>query len=153
AGALPWCEMLPPGKQSEWAPEPFRRALREAGRNPAATPLNVGWRTDADAHTTRYFPVSSCRVGPLVFRLKVPISRAADGPRGLTSGLRSFGSVTSSQNRLAISGGRLGRVHAWLDHGLPEYWGYSATMVSNGPRSLAMTGRRFSRNCDPCRPP
>jgi hypothetical protein len=36
------------------------------------------------SHTTRYLPVTSCGVGPLVLRLKVPISRAADGPNGLT---------------------------------------------------------------------
>src|SRR5262245_14536919 len=31
------------------------------------------------SHTTRYLPVTSCGVGPLVLRLKVPISRAAEG--------------------------------------------------------------------------
>jgi hypothetical protein len=30
---------------------------------------------------------------------------------------------------------------------------YSAAMVSNGPSSLATTARRFSRNCEACRPP
>ena len=35
------------------------------------------------SHTTTYFPVTSCGVGPLVFKLKVPIARAAEGPRGL----------------------------------------------------------------------
>ena len=30
---------------------------------------------------------------------------------------------------------------------------YSAAMVSNGPRSLATSARRFSRNCEACRPP
>src|SRR5712691_9256064 len=32
------------------------------------------------SHTTRYLPVTSCGVGPLVLRLKVPISRTAEGP-------------------------------------------------------------------------
>jgi hypothetical protein len=34
-------------------------------------------------HTTRYLPVTSCGVGPLVLRLKVPISRSAEGPEWL----------------------------------------------------------------------
>jgi hypothetical protein len=38
------------------------------------------------SHTTTYFPVTSCGVGPLVFRLNVPISRAAEGPSGLPGG-------------------------------------------------------------------
>src|SRR5262245_41062929 len=37
------------------------------------------------SHTTTYLPEISRGVGSLVFRLKVPISRAADGPSGLTS--------------------------------------------------------------------
>src|ERR1700730_18678737 len=48
------------------------------------------------SQTTTYFPLTSCGVGPLVFRLKVPISRAAEGPSGLTSRVVSFGSLTCS---------------------------------------------------------
>src|SRR5258705_2212855 len=48
------------------------------------------------SQTTTYFPVTSCGVGPLVFRLKVPISRAAEGPSGLTSRVVTFGSLTCS---------------------------------------------------------
>src|SRR5262249_16000386 len=48
------------------------------------------------SHTTRYLPVTSFGIGPLVLRLKVPISRAADGPSGLTSRVVSFGSLTCS---------------------------------------------------------
>src|SRR5215472_5188328 len=48
------------------------------------------------SHTTRYLPVTSCGVGPLVLRLKVPISRAAEGPSGFTSRVVSFGSLTCS---------------------------------------------------------
>jgi hypothetical protein len=36
------------------------------------------------SHTTRYLPVISCGVGPLVLRLKVPISRAAEDPSGVS---------------------------------------------------------------------
>src|SRR5262245_49787944 len=46
------------------------------------------------SHTTRYLPVTSFGIGPLV--LKVPISRAAEGPSGLTSRVVSFGSLTCS---------------------------------------------------------
>src|SRR6266480_4830059 len=48
------------------------------------------------SHTTTYLPVTSFGVGPLVLRLKVPISRAAEGPSGLTSRVVSFGSLTCS---------------------------------------------------------
>src|SRR6202171_5647689 len=48
------------------------------------------------SQTTTYFPVTSCGVGPLVFRLKVPISRAAEGPSDLTSRVVTFGSLTCS---------------------------------------------------------
>src|SRR5215813_15669893 len=48
------------------------------------------------SHTTRYLPATSRGVGPLVFRLKVPISRAAEGPSCLTSRVVSFGSLTCS---------------------------------------------------------
>src|SRR5262249_21962062 len=48
------------------------------------------------SHTTRYLPVTSCGVGPLVLRLKVPISRAAEGPSGFTSRVVNFGSLTCS---------------------------------------------------------
>src|SRR5262249_6364772 len=48
------------------------------------------------SHTTRYLPVTSCGVGPLVLRLKVPLSRAAEGPSGLTSRVVNFGSLTCS---------------------------------------------------------
>src|SRR6266480_3163855 len=48
------------------------------------------------SQTTTYLPVTSCGVGPLVFRLKVPISRAAEGPSGLTSRVVTFGSLTCS---------------------------------------------------------
>src|SRR5262245_12546516 len=48
------------------------------------------------SHTTRYLPVTSFGVGPLVLRLKVPISRAAEGPSGLTSRVVNFGSLTCS---------------------------------------------------------
>src|SRR5262245_1585569 len=48
------------------------------------------------SHTTRYLPVTSFGVDPLVLRLKMPISRAADGPSGLTSRVVSFGSLTCS---------------------------------------------------------
>jgi hypothetical protein len=40
--------------------------------------------------------VTSCGVGTLVLRLKVPISRAAEGPSGLTSRVISFGSLICS---------------------------------------------------------
>ena len=46
------------------------------------------------SQTTTYFPVTSCGVVPLVFRANVPISRAAEGPSGLTSTVVSFGSPT-----------------------------------------------------------
>src|SRR5262249_11214970 len=48
------------------------------------------------SHTTRYLPVTSCGRGPLVLRLKVPISRAAEGPSALTSSVVSLGSLTCS---------------------------------------------------------
>src|SRR5262245_61274875 len=48
------------------------------------------------SHTTRYLPVTSFGIGPLVLRLKVPISRAAEGPSGLTSRVVSFGSLNCS---------------------------------------------------------
>jgi hypothetical protein len=48
------------------------------------------------SHTTTYLPVTSCGVGPLVLRLKVPISRAAEDPSGLTSSVVSFASLTCS---------------------------------------------------------
>src|SRR6201985_3688864 len=48
------------------------------------------------SQTTTYFPVTSWGVGPLVFRLKVPISRAAEGPSDLTSRVVSFGSLICS---------------------------------------------------------
>src|SRR5437868_5062365 len=48
------------------------------------------------SQTTTYFPVTSCGVGPLVFKLKVPISRAAEGWSGLTSRVTTFGSLTCS---------------------------------------------------------
>src|SRR5207244_5158726 len=47
-------------------------------------------------HTTRYLPVISCGFGPLLLRLKVPISRAEEGPSGLTSRVVSLGSLTFS---------------------------------------------------------
>src|SRR4029079_6162435 len=50
----------------------------------------------ACAQKTTYFPITSCGVGPLVFRANVPISRAAEGPSGLTSMVVSFGSPTCS---------------------------------------------------------
>src|SRR6516164_11097546 len=42
------------------------------------------------SQTTTYFPVTSCGFGPLVLKLKVPISRAAEGPSDLTSRVMSF---------------------------------------------------------------
>src|SRR6266568_6941756 len=48
------------------------------------------------SHTTTYLPVTSCGAGPLVFKLKVPISRAAERPNGLTSRVVTFGSLTWS---------------------------------------------------------
>src|ERR1700730_2004888 len=48
------------------------------------------------SHTTTYLPVTSCGVGPLVFRLNVPISRAAEFPSRLTSRVVTFGSPTCS---------------------------------------------------------
>jgi hypothetical protein len=48
------------------------------------------------SQTTTYFPVTSFGVGPLVFGLKIPISRAAEEPSSLTSGVVSFGSLTCS---------------------------------------------------------
>src|SRR5215203_3339305 len=48
------------------------------------------------SHTTTYLPVPSCGVAPLVFRLKVPISRAADGPIALTSTAVNLRSLTCS---------------------------------------------------------
>src|SRR5215212_2901485 len=48
------------------------------------------------SHTTTYLPVISRGVAPFALRLKVPISRAAEDPKGLTSPIVSFGSATSS---------------------------------------------------------
>src|SRR3954471_25092150 len=48
------------------------------------------------SQTTTYLPVTSLGSGPLVFRLYIPISRAAEGPSGLTSSVVSFGSLTCS---------------------------------------------------------
>src|SRR5450830_970874 len=48
------------------------------------------------SHTTTYLPVTSLGVGPLVFKLKVPISRAANRPSRLTSMVVTFGSPTCS---------------------------------------------------------
>src|SRR3954449_6172783 len=48
------------------------------------------------SQTTTYLPVTSLGSGPLVFRLYIPISRAAEGPSGLTSTVVSFGSLTCS---------------------------------------------------------
>jgi hypothetical protein len=36
------------------------------------------------SHTTTYLPVISRGVAPFILRLKVPISRAAEDPKGLT---------------------------------------------------------------------
>src|SRR5262249_39403531 len=47
----------------------------------------------AFSHTTMYLPVMSVGVGPLVFRLNVPISRAAERPNRLTSRVVTFGSL------------------------------------------------------------
>ena len=46
------------------------------------------------SHTTTYLPVTSFGAGPLVFKLKVPISRAANRPSRLTSMVVTFGSPT-----------------------------------------------------------
>src|SRR5215204_807856 len=48
------------------------------------------------SHTTTYLPLTSCGVAPLLLRVKVPISRAADGPSDLTSIVVTFGSLTCS---------------------------------------------------------
>jgi hypothetical protein len=48
------------------------------------------------SQTTTYLPVTSCGGEPFVFRLKVPISRAAEGPSGFTSRVVTFGSPTCS---------------------------------------------------------
>src|SRR5262249_8029177 len=48
------------------------------------------------SHTTTYLPVTSRGVEPLALRLKVPISRAAEGPNALTSIVVSFGSPICS---------------------------------------------------------
>src|SRR5215471_19913907 len=48
------------------------------------------------SQTTTYFPLTSCGGAPFVFRLNVPISRAADGPSAFTSIVVSFGSLTCS---------------------------------------------------------
>src|SRR6516225_7050664 len=53
-------------------------------------------RRHAKNESTRYLPVTSFGIGPLVLRLKVPISRAAEGPSVLTSRVVSFGSLTCS---------------------------------------------------------
>jgi hypothetical protein len=50
------------------------------------------------SQTTTYFPVTSFGVGALVFKLKVPISRAAEGPSGLTSSVVNFGSLTCPEH-------------------------------------------------------
>src|SRR5262245_35668808 len=55
------------------------------------------------SHTTTYLPTISCGEAPLVLRLKVPISRAADGPSDLTSRVVNFGSVTCSASPLHIA--------------------------------------------------
>src|SRR6478735_463376 len=46
---------------------------------------------------TTYFPMISCGAAPLVFRLTVPISRAAVGPSDFTSSVVTFGSPTCSE--------------------------------------------------------
>src|SRR5690349_20094677 len=46
------------------------------------------------SHTTKYLPVTCCSGDPFVIRLKVPISRAVEGPSALTSSVVSLGSPT-----------------------------------------------------------
>src|SRR5262249_8612596 len=48
------------------------------------------------SHTTRYFPETSFGDGPLVIKLKVPISRTAEGLNRLTSRVVTFGLLTCS---------------------------------------------------------
>src|SRR5262249_61138489 len=48
------------------------------------------------SHNTTNLPVTSFGLAPFVMKLKVPISRAAEGPSGLTSRVVSFGSPTCS---------------------------------------------------------
>src|SRR5512139_916408 len=48
------------------------------------------------SHTTRYFPETSFGDGPLVVRVKVPISRTAEGPNRLTSRVVTFGLLACS---------------------------------------------------------
>src|SRR6202521_4251886 len=55
------------------------------------------------SQTTTYLPVTSCGVGPLVFKLKVPISRAAEPPNGLTSRVVTFGSPACSARLFHIA--------------------------------------------------
>src|SRR5215211_4678365 len=45
---------------------------------------------------TTYLPLSSCGDEPFVLSVKVPISRAADGPNDFTSRVLTFGSLTCS---------------------------------------------------------
>src|ERR1700730_7959991 len=48
------------------------------------------------SQTTTYLPVTSFGLPPLVLRLKVPISRAAEAPSGLTSRVVTLGSPACS---------------------------------------------------------
>jgi hypothetical protein len=51
------------------------------------------------SHTTTYLPATSFGFAPLVLRLKVPISRAAEGPSGFMSTVVSFGSADPKHER------------------------------------------------------
>src|ERR1700716_1090277 len=98
-------------------PADIRRLRPNAGLRPDTQPLNLDPRFKSRpaaylpsfqisaasfqsfptfSQTTTYFPVTSCGDGALVFKLKVPISRAAEGPSDLTSKVVSFGSLTFS---------------------------------------------------------
>src|SRR5947199_7682706 len=82
----------PPTHHPDFTPRRWRHAYLPSFQISAASFQSV----PTFSHTTTYLPVTSCGVGPLVFKLKVPISRAADGPNGLTSRVVTFGSLTCS---------------------------------------------------------
>jgi hypothetical protein len=64
------------------------------------------------SQTTTYLPVTSCGDGPLVFRLKVPISRAAEGPSGFTS------SVVRARSHVLVGRMNLVEAERFVDHWL-----------------------------------
>src|SRR5215472_11758836 len=96
---------FPPGSgmvKGRAAIEALWKSMAEQVSDPKLTTLDVKPLGPSAAREIGTFSlktkgsVTSFGTDPLVLRLKVPISRAAEGPSGLTSRVVSFGSLTCS---------------------------------------------------------